>query len=150
MSPPPRGISRPGLVALPSAPDRVKHLQEAITQHCTSSRLHPKNHHHGELQDGPDGAVQAGGRYVQQQTGSHYHKRRLTAHVSGPESHTSETVGKITSVLTEPGQQAGRNVQASEENPRYEVGRLLLASPRSWHRTDACSAVRLRTSTPGR
>ena len=24
-------------------------------------------------------------------------------------------------VLTEPGHQAGRNVQASEENPRYEV-----------------------------
>ncbi|KAL2018995.1 hypothetical protein VTK56DRAFT_10220 [Thermocarpiscus australiensis] len=41
--------------------------------------------------------------------------------VGGPESKTSESVGKIMDVLTEPGQQAGRQVQASEENPRYEI-----------------------------
>ena len=39
----------------------------------------------------------------------------------GPDSNTSESVGKIMDILTEPGQQAGRNVKASIENPRYEV-----------------------------
>jgi hypothetical protein len=39
----------------------------------------------------------------------------------GPNSNTSESVGLIKDVLTEPGQQAGRNVNASVENPRYEV-----------------------------
>ncbi|KAF3492090.1 uncharacterized protein GIQ15_01607 [Arthroderma uncinatum] len=39
----------------------------------------------------------------------------------GPDSNTSESVGCIKSVLTEPGNQAGRNVNASEDNPRYEV-----------------------------
>ncbi|PGH14945.1 hypothetical protein AJ80_05708 [Polytolypa hystricis UAMH7299] len=41
--------------------------------------------------------------------------------VGGPESNTSESIGTIQSVLTEPGTQASRNVQASEEQPRYEV-----------------------------
>ncbi|KAK2864994.1 hypothetical protein FQN49_004016 [Arthroderma sp. PD_2] len=41
--------------------------------------------------------------------------------VGGPESNTSESVGCIKSVLTEPGTQASRNVNASEDNPRYEV-----------------------------
>jgi hypothetical protein len=39
----------------------------------------------------------------------------------GPDSQTSETVGVITDVLTEPGIQADRNVQASPDSPRYEV-----------------------------
>ncbi|KXX81642.1 Uncharacterized protein prl65 [Madurella mycetomatis] len=43
--------------------------------------------------------------------------------VGGPESNTSESVGKITGVLTEPGQQAGRNVNASADSPRYEASR---------------------------
>ncbi|EEU33396.1 uncharacterized protein NECHADRAFT_9946, partial [Fusarium vanettenii 77-13-4] len=38
----------------------------------------------------------------------------------GPDSQTSETVGVITDVLTEPGIQADRNVQASPDSPRYE------------------------------
>ncbi|KAI9373918.1 hypothetical protein BJX61DRAFT_541280 [Aspergillus egyptiacus] len=41
--------------------------------------------------------------------------------VGGPESRTSVSTGTIKSVLTEPGQQADRNVAASEENPRYEI-----------------------------
>ncbi|KFH45366.1 hypothetical protein ACRE_038000 [Hapsidospora chrysogenum ATCC 11550] len=41
--------------------------------------------------------------------------------VGGPESNTSESVGTITNVLTEPGVQAERNVQASSDNPRYEI-----------------------------
>ncbi|KAK3314864.1 hypothetical protein B0H66DRAFT_480858, partial [Apodospora peruviana] len=39
----------------------------------------------------------------------------------GPDSNTSESIGKITDVLTEPGRQAGRNVNASMEDPRYEI-----------------------------
>ena len=39
----------------------------------------------------------------------------------GPESRTSESVGIIKQVTTKPGIQAGRNVAASEEDPRYEV-----------------------------
>ncbi|KAK3948092.1 hypothetical protein QBC32DRAFT_222737 [Pseudoneurospora amorphoporcata] len=45
--------------------------------------------------------------------------------VGGPSSNTSESVGKIMDVLTEPGQQAGRNVNASPETPRYEVSLML-------------------------
>ncbi|KAA8628597.1 hypothetical protein SMACR_12085 [Sordaria macrospora] len=45
--------------------------------------------------------------------------------VGGPTSNTSESVGKIMDVLTEPGQQAGRNVNASPETPRYEVCRVV-------------------------
>ncbi|CAP86807.1 hypothetical protein E8E15_005071 [Penicillium rubens] len=41
--------------------------------------------------------------------------------VGGPESRTSESVGFIRSVLTEPGNQAHRNVDASEDQPRYEI-----------------------------
>ncbi|KAJ9152317.1 hypothetical protein NKR19_g4567 [Coniochaeta hoffmannii] len=41
--------------------------------------------------------------------------------VGGPNSNTSESVGTIKGVLTEPGNQAGRNVNASEEQPRYEI-----------------------------
>ncbi|KAI1412892.1 hypothetical protein F5Y13DRAFT_199382 [Hypoxylon sp. FL1857] len=41
--------------------------------------------------------------------------------VGGPDSNTSESTGKITDVLTEPGVQAERNVQASAEDPRYEI-----------------------------
>jgi hypothetical protein len=41
--------------------------------------------------------------------------------VGGPDSNTSVSTGKIMSVLTEPGRQAHRNVDASEKNPRYEI-----------------------------
>ncbi|OTB08458.1 hypothetical protein M426DRAFT_184238 [Hypoxylon sp. CI-4A] len=41
--------------------------------------------------------------------------------VGGPNSNTSESTGKITDVLTEPGVQADRNVQASADEPRYEI-----------------------------
>ncbi|KAK4159694.1 hypothetical protein QBC43DRAFT_221458 [Cladorrhinum sp. PSN259] len=44
--------------------------------------------------------------------------------IGGPESNTSESVGTIKDVLTEPGKQAGRNVNASMENPRYEIENL--------------------------
>lgn len=52
----------------------------------------------------------------------------IQSEMPGPDSNTSESVGKIMGVLTEPGQQAGRNVQASEENPRYEVRVFFLCS----------------------
>ncbi|KAI0393970.1 hypothetical protein F5Y17DRAFT_429916 [Xylariaceae sp. FL0594] len=41
--------------------------------------------------------------------------------VGGRNSNTSESTGRITDVLTEPGQQADRNVQASSDEPRYEI-----------------------------
>ncbi|KAL2753260.1 hypothetical protein ACRALDRAFT_2110706 [Sodiomyces alcalophilus JCM 7366] len=41
--------------------------------------------------------------------------------VGGPDSNTSESTGVIKDVLTQPGRQAERNVQASEEEPRYEI-----------------------------
>ncbi|KAK1765034.1 hypothetical protein QBC33DRAFT_545566 [Phialemonium atrogriseum] len=41
--------------------------------------------------------------------------------VGGPDSNTPESTGVIKSVLTEPGVQAERNVQASPDNPRYEI-----------------------------
>ncbi|KAL1852263.1 hypothetical protein Plec18167_006078 [Paecilomyces lecythidis] len=41
--------------------------------------------------------------------------------VGGPDSNTTESVGTIKSVLTEPGNQAGRNVDASQDDPRYEI-----------------------------
>ncbi|KAF6749874.1 hypothetical protein DFP72DRAFT_911942 [Ephemerocybe angulata] len=41
--------------------------------------------------------------------------------IGGPDSHTSESTGTIKDVLTEPGRQADRNVQASQEHPRYEI-----------------------------
>ncbi|KAI1082230.1 hypothetical protein F5B20DRAFT_532646 [Whalleya microplaca] len=42
--------------------------------------------------------------------------------VGGPDSNTPESTGKVTGVLTEPGKQASRNVQASQDSPRYEAG----------------------------
>ncbi|KAK0752443.1 hypothetical protein B0T18DRAFT_479006 [Schizothecium vesticola] len=44
--------------------------------------------------------------------------------IGGPDSNTPESTGKIKDVLTEPGQQAGRNVNASEDSPRYEIENL--------------------------
>ncbi|KAL4819691.1 hypothetical protein BDW67DRAFT_182017 [Aspergillus spinulosporus] len=41
--------------------------------------------------------------------------------VGGRDSNTSKSTGMIKSVLTEPGRQADRNVDASEDNPRYEI-----------------------------
>ncbi|KAL4864338.1 hypothetical protein BDV12DRAFT_201206 [Aspergillus spectabilis] len=41
--------------------------------------------------------------------------------VGGRDSNTSVSTGKIMSVLTEPGVQADRNVEASEDKPRYEI-----------------------------
>ncbi|KAI1824831.1 hypothetical protein F4861DRAFT_538666 [Xylaria intraflava] len=41
--------------------------------------------------------------------------------VGGPESNTAVSTGRITDVLTEPGMQAERNVQASAHEPRYEI-----------------------------
>ncbi|KAF5857100.1 hypothetical protein ETB97_006279 [Aspergillus alliaceus] len=41
--------------------------------------------------------------------------------IGGPDSRTPESIGTIRSVLTEPGAQASRNVDASEDNPRYEI-----------------------------
>ncbi|KAI1116208.1 hypothetical protein F5Y14DRAFT_408538 [Nemania sp. NC0429] len=40
---------------------------------------------------------------------------------TGPDSNTSESTGVIRNVLTEPGMQASRHVQASVDEPRYEV-----------------------------
>jgi hypothetical protein len=49
----------------------------------------------------------------------------------GRNSNTSESTGRVTDVLTQPGQQADRNVQASPDEPRYEVLRpfLPMSSP---------------------
>ncbi|KFY24761.1 hypothetical protein V491_02035 [Pseudogymnoascus sp. VKM F-3775] len=44
--------------------------------------------------------------------------------VGGPESHTAESTGIVRDVLTEPGMQADRNVNASPENPRYENNKI--------------------------
>ncbi|KAK7057903.1 hypothetical protein R3P38DRAFT_3169410 [Favolaschia claudopus] len=41
--------------------------------------------------------------------------------IGGPDSNTPESVGTIIDVLTEPGVQADRHVNASEEDPRYEI-----------------------------
>ncbi|KAK7057896.1 hypothetical protein R3P38DRAFT_2843560 [Favolaschia claudopus] len=41
--------------------------------------------------------------------------------VGGPDSNTPESVGTIKGVLTEPGMQADLHVNASEEDPRYEI-----------------------------
>ncbi|KAF3404101.1 hypothetical protein DPV78_002708 [Talaromyces pinophilus] len=41
--------------------------------------------------------------------------------IIGPQSHTSETVGVIKEVLTSPGNLTGRQVQATEQDPRYEI-----------------------------
>ncbi|KAI1167878.1 hypothetical protein F5B18DRAFT_599124 [Nemania serpens] len=53
-------------------------------------------------------------------------KAPLTLYSStGPDSNTSESTGVIRDVLTEPGMQASRHVQASETEPRYEVRNAL-------------------------
>jgi len=52
-------------------------------------------------------------------------RQKLIVANIGPNSNTSESVGMIKDVLTEPGQQAGRNVNASMESPRYEVCRTV-------------------------
>ncbi|GIK01632.1 hypothetical protein Aspvir_005670 [Aspergillus viridinutans] len=41
--------------------------------------------------------------------------------VGGPESKTSEAVGIIREVSTKPTQMTGRNVAASEDEPRYTI-----------------------------
>ncbi|KAL1980693.1 hypothetical protein VTN96DRAFT_3643 [Rasamsonia emersonii] len=41
--------------------------------------------------------------------------------VGGPESKTSESVGIVREVITEPGFLTGRHVQASPDTPRYEI-----------------------------
>ncbi|KAL4900856.1 hypothetical protein BDW74DRAFT_182441 [Aspergillus multicolor] len=41
--------------------------------------------------------------------------------VGGRDSNTSKSTGTIKSVLTESGRQADRNVDASEDKPRYEI-----------------------------
>lgn len=41
--------------------------------------------------------------------------------MTGPDSNTSTSTGTIKSVLTEPGTQAERRVEASTQKPRYEV-----------------------------
>ncbi|KAK8055089.1 hypothetical protein PG993_000316 [Apiospora rasikravindrae] len=48
---------------------------------------------------------------------------RLTLRLShpGPDSNTPESTGKILSVLTSPGEQAGMNVDASKDHPRYKI-----------------------------
>ncbi|KAI0541489.1 hypothetical protein GGR58DRAFT_497991 [Xylaria digitata] len=52
-----------------------------------------------------------------------YHNGQIVRYkpVGGPGSNTSESTGKITDVLMEPGMQANRNVQASASEPRYEI-----------------------------
>lgn len=40
---------------------------------------------------------------------------------TGPASKTSESTGVIREVITQPGELTGRNVEATPENPRYEV-----------------------------
>lgn len=50
----------------------------------------------------------------------------LTYPLAGPESNTPTSVGTIMSVATEPRRISGHNVQASEEDPRYEVRITLL------------------------
>jgi hypothetical protein len=46
---------------------------------------------------------------------------KIISNPSGRESNTSETVGVVRQVITEPGSLTGRQVQASNDNPRYEV-----------------------------
>lgn len=51
-----------------------------------------------------------------------------TSHPSpGRESHTNQSVGVIREVSTVPTNLTGRNVEASEEEPRYEV-RVIMGS----------------------
>ncbi|KAI9676850.1 MAG: hypothetical protein M1817_006689 [Caeruleum heppii] len=41
--------------------------------------------------------------------------------VGGPNSNTAESTGVVKKVLTQSGQATDRNVEASEESPRYEI-----------------------------
>ncbi|KAJ9633934.1 hypothetical protein H2199_009183 [Coniosporium tulheliwenetii] len=41
--------------------------------------------------------------------------------VGGPDSNTSESTGTIKKVITEPGTLTDRNVDAGEDEPRYEI-----------------------------
>ncbi|KAJ5577575.1 uncharacterized protein N7459_006539 [Penicillium hispanicum] len=41
--------------------------------------------------------------------------------VGGPQSHTSASVGVIREVTTQPANLTGRNVEASQAEPRYEI-----------------------------
>lgn len=45
----------------------------------------------------------------------------LLSFIPGAESKTSESVGIIRDVITQPGNLTGRNVHASPSTPRYEV-----------------------------
>lgn len=83
----------------------------------------PESLQDGDVQDRPDCSLQARGRYIFPCPAPLCTYCSLTSRIQkGPDSNTSESVGKIMDVLTEPGQQAGRNVNASPETPRYEVG----------------------------
>lgn len=44
---------------------------------------------------------------------------------TGPDSKTPATTGTICDIITEPRRMAGHNVQASEEDPRYDVRQLI-------------------------
>lgn len=46
---------------------------------------------------------------------------RTALTLPGPESHTNQSVGIIREVSTVPTNLTGRNVEASEDEPRYEV-----------------------------
>ncbi|PYI10429.1 hypothetical protein BO78DRAFT_453799 [Aspergillus sclerotiicarbonarius CBS 121057] len=41
--------------------------------------------------------------------------------IGGPDSKTAEAIGTIREVRTHPGTMTGRNVEASDEMPRYEI-----------------------------
>lgn len=55
----------------------------------------------------------------------------LICQIKGPESHTSESVGTIRQVSTTSTNLTGRNVEASKEEPRYEV--ILLSYDMEWY-----------------
>lgn len=55
----------------------------------------------------------------------------LICQIKGPESHTSESVGTIRQVSTTNTNLTGRNVEASKEEPRYEV--FLLFYDMEWY-----------------
>jgi hypothetical protein len=51
--------------------------------------------------------------------------KRISTNLPGRESNTSESVGIVKKVITEPGSLTGRQVQASQADPRYEVQSIL-------------------------
>lgn len=79
--------------------------------------------HNARLQKRRKSPLQACRRYVLPQSIKTNGKRWLDAKLIrlGPESKTSEAVGIIREVATEPTQMTGRNVAASDEEPRYTV-----------------------------